>query len=260
MRQPALTLLIVVTAVACNCDLANASFMSGQDVKSPTLQSARRVLRPTLLALVRRQHGSGIAATSGPYVAPRSGSAAAAPDAMTCSPGLHCYPGPGLRSYPDYGDIGPNGSADCTFAAAADWEQIVLGFAPAPSTIEDEFVAAGGTDEGLAQDALWTYWTELGIGGATLSSITPVPLGRDDVEAAVRGSGAIIAQLLLSGSPLGQFAPTPGLHDLVVDGFTPIGPLVVSWGRTEQLTWAQWEEQAVGAWAVAARAAAAGTG
>jgi hypothetical protein len=256
MRQAALTLLIVVTAVACNCCLANASFIGGIDIKSPTLQSARRAFRPALLALVRRQPRTAIVAASSPHVVPRSGPAAPAPDVMPCSPGLHCYPGPGFRSYPDYGDIGPNGSADCTFAAAADWEQIVLGFAPDPSTIEDEFVAAGGTDEGLAQDALWTYWTEIGIGGATLSSITPVLLDRDDVEAAVRGSGAIIAQLQLLGSPLGQFAPTPGLHDLVVDGFTPIGPLVVSWGRTEQLTWNHWEEQAVGAWTVVA----AGTG
>jgi hypothetical protein len=43
-----------------------------------------------------------------------------------------------------------------------------------------------------------------------------------------------------------------GLHEVVVDGFTPAGPLVVSWGRTLQMSWAQWHAEAIGMWAVEA--------
>lgn len=48
-----------------------------------------------------------------------------------------------------------------------------------------------------------------------------------------------------------QYEVSEGLHEVVVDGFTPRGPLVVSWGQTLQMTWRQWSAEAIGMWAVA---------
>jgi len=48
----------------------------------------------------------------------------------------------------------------------------------------------------------------------------------------------------------GYFADqmSAGKHMAVVDGFTPEGPLVVSWGQTLQMTWAQWNTEVVNIW------------
>jgi hypothetical protein len=41
-----------------------------------------------------------------------------------------------------------------------------------------------------------------------------------------------------------------GSHVAVVVGFTPVGPLVVSWGETLQMTWEQWRSEIAGMWAI----------
>ena len=35
-------------------------------------------------------------------------------------------------------------------------------------------------------------------------------------------------------------------------GFTPAGPLVVSWGESLQMTWEQWNDEVVGMWGIGA--------
>ena len=135
----------------------------------------------------------------------------------------------------------------------------MLGLMPDPATVETEFAAAGGTAEGLAQDTLWAYWQQAGIDGVRLLANTAVPTDPADVEPAVRANGALIAQLQVSPAGIGNFTATPGLHDLVVDGFTPIGPLVVSWGQTIQMTWQQWTVEVVAVWMLAAEPAAPDT-
>ena len=36
----------------------------------------------------------------------------------------------------------------------------------------------------------------------------------------------------------------------VVDGFTPQGPLIVTWGHTLQMTWEQWNAEVVSMWGI----------
>jgi hypothetical protein len=44
--------------------------------------------------------------------------------------------------------------------------------------------------------------------------------------------------------------PPDTKHDAIVDGFTPEGRLITTWGETIQLTWEQWNAEAVGMWGI----------
>jgi hypothetical protein len=171
-----------------------------------------------------------------------------------CAPGPHCFYGPIFATYPTYGNTAPQVLGDCTFAAAANWEQIVLGLHPDPTVIGFEFADAGGTEHGgLPQNSLWTYWRQHGIAGVRLSGLSRFFTDQTDVENAVRSYGALVAELqFVQNTGFAQYTVAAGGHDVVVDGFTPEGPLVVSWGQTLQMTWAQWNSEVVGMWGIAA--------
>jgi hypothetical protein len=170
-----------------------------------------------------------------------------------CTPGPACDYGPVNATYQDYGNIPPLDLGDCAFAAAANWEQIVLGLHPDPALIEAEFAAAGGTAaNGLPLGALWSYWEHQGIDGVVLSGLSLFRTGQTAVENGVRDYGAMIVELrFVAGDHLAEYAVRPGRHLAVVDGFTPEGPLVVTWGRTLQVSWQQWNAEVVGMWGIA---------
>jgi hypothetical protein len=171
------------------------------------------------------------------------------------SPGPNCYYGPIYASYQTYGNTAPDTLGDCAFAAAANWEQIVLKADPDPSVIGYEFAEAGGTASGgLAQSALWTYWQNDGIAGIYLTGLHSYYTDQTDVENGVRAYGAMIIELnFVQGTYFGNMQiAVAGYHDAVVDGYTPEGPLVVSWGETIQMTWAQWNNEIVGMWGIGA--------
>jgi hypothetical protein len=171
-----------------------------------------------------------------------------------CGAGPHCDYGPIDATYQTYGNTPTTVLGDCTFAAAADWEQIVLGVKPDPSLVGYEYGQAGGTQAGLRQDALWTYWKHHGIAGVVQAGLFSYYSEQPDVENAVRDYRALIVQLWFTEHEgFAQYAVPAGLHDVVVDGFTPEGPLVVSWGETLQMTWAQWRSEAIGMWGIAVR-------
>ncbi len=167
-----------------------------------------------------------------------------------CEGSTPCDPGPVAASYPTYGNVAPDDLGDCTFAAAANWEQIVLGAAPDPTVVGYEFAQAGGTATGgLSQSALWSYWSHDGIGGVFLTSRQAYYADEIDVENAVADFGALLAELRFrDGWGFAQYTQTAGLHEVVVDGVTPQGPLVVSWGETLQMTWEQWNAEVVALW------------
>lgn len=169
-----------------------------------------------------------------------------------CSPGPRCEYGPIYSVYPLYGNTVGVNLGDCSFAAAADWEQIKLGFTPNESLIGFEFAQAGGTLGGLSQTALWAYWTKYGIAGHRLIGLRRYTADEADVENAVRDYGALIAELgFVAEDGFGEETVAAGLHDVVVDGFTPAGPLVVTWGQTWQMTWEQWDDEVEGMWDLA---------
>ena len=168
-----------------------------------------------------------------------------------CTPGPDCYYGPMYATYQDYGNVAPVDLGDCTFAAAAHWEQIVLGLNPDPSLIGYEFASAGGTSAGLTANALFSYWQHQGINGVFLTGLHRFFTDQTDVENGVRSYGAMIVEFQFAdGGYFAQYQMTAGNHMAVVDGFTPEGPLVVSWGQTLQMTWAQWNAEVVNMWGI----------
>jgi hypothetical protein len=173
---------------------------------------------------------------------------------IACTPGPHCDYGPITATYQSYGNVAPANLGDCSFAAAADWEQIVLGKTPDPSVIGFEFAAAGGTASGgLSLSALWGYWQQQGIAGVHLTGLHSYYTDQTDVENAVRNYGALIVAFQFGSSDyLAQYAVSPGNHVAVVDGFTPAGPLVVTWGETLQMTWQQWNAEVTGMYGIGA--------
>ncbi len=171
---------------------------------------------------------------------------------QACSPGPHCEYGPIYSTYPLYGNTVGVNLGDCSFVAAANWEQIQLGFTPNESLIGFEFAQAGGTNAGLSQSALWAYWKKYGIAGHQLTGLWRYTVDQADVETAVRDYGALIAELGFTAEDgFGEETVSAGLHDVVVDGFTPAGPLVVTWGQTWQMTWEQWDYEVEGMWGTA---------
>jgi len=162
-----------------------------------------------------------------------------------------CYPGPVSDVFQAYGNTFA-GLGDCTFAAAADWEQLNLGVTPDAATIGLEFRDAGGSETGgLSAQALFYYWKTHGIAGVVIKGVTKYYTDQIDVQNAVRDYGELLASLTFSpGQNIAGLPMTGGGHMLVVDGFTPQGPLVVTWGLTLQMTWQQWNLEVTGMWGI----------
>lgn len=168
-----------------------------------------------------------------------------------CTAGPECDVGPIHETFAAYGNTATLG--DCTFAAAANWEQILLHNHPEPQQIASEFGEAAGTQVGgLSQTAFINYWMTDGIGGVEVAGLQPIATDPADVRAAIGAYTALIVGFnFAEGDYIGEQRVTAGAHEAVVDGYTPEGPLVVTWGQTVQMTWEQWENEVVAMWAVA---------
>ncbi len=176
-----------------------------------------------------------------------------------CRPSPSCDYGPIYTSYPTYGNEYPADLGDCTFAAAAHWEQIVLGVVPDPTRLGYEFANAEGyaaeltQEAGLTQEQFLSYWQLRGIGEVYATGFWRFSTSPASTREAVREHRALIVELSFGHTAaFAQYEVSEGLHEVVVDGFTPRGPLVVSWGRTLQMSWRQWQGEAIGMWAVQA--------
>ena len=166
-----------------------------------------------------------------------------------------CNPGPGYLTFPTYGNVAPQGIGDCTFAAVADWEEIALGTVPDASLIGTEFADAGGTDsQGLTDNQVFSYWQNHGIGGSYLNFALPFYFDPVHLMNAIDDSQvkAVIASLNLTKGQnfAGVTLPDSSYHWVVVDGYTPQGPLVATWGKTLQMTWQQWNQEVVSMWGI----------
>ena len=168
---------------------------------------------------------------------------------------MKCNIGPGFLTFPTYGNSAPTGMGSCTFAAVANWQEIALGLHPDPSLINKQFVAAGGNvNLGLTTDQVFNYWRTFGIAGVFLDSSKQLPIDPVNVQRAIDDPNirVIIASLNLGKNQnfAGISIANPSYHWVVVDGYTPQGPLVVTWGQTLQMTWQQWNLEAVTTWTV----------
>lgn len=141
--------------------------------------------------------------------------------------------GPEGSEYPWWGNDIPYGApesvgiADCGFAAAADWEILTLHRVPIESQIIKEFYAAGGSASNGLDETIWMrWWAQHGISGVRVSLMRRPNSWLDGLVQAHR---AVIA--------------VSGGHALVVAGFGPGGPEVITYGETRQESWAQWDER-----------------
>lgn len=175
-------------------------------------------------------------------------------DLDACRPGPRCDYGPIYARYPTYGNVAPQLLGDCTFAAVADWEQIVLHKHPNPKRIEREFRKAGGKAErGVSLEELFFTWAATGIGGSIMTDARTLSTGPVRVERAIRRYKALLVEFNFDyGDEFGPFFAPSGAHMAVVDGFTPAGPLVVTWGQTIQMTWEDWVIEADAVWRITA--------
>ncbi|MEJ0014876.1 MAG: hypothetical protein WDN07_05075 [Actinomycetota bacterium] len=133
-----------------------------------------------------------------------------------------------------------------------------MGVYPNPVQIESEFASAGGTqDLGLTNDQVFTYWQNHGIGGVFLNAATLLFTDPKSLKEVIDDSDvkAVVASLNLSkGQNLaGSTVPHSSYHWVVVDGYTPQGPLIVTWGQTLQMTWQQWNLEVVSVWRITTR-------
>lgn len=145
---------------------------------------------------------------------------------------------------------------DCTFAAAANWEKIVFGAPINQKRLDAEFATTGGVGKGLTDDQVFAYWKSHGINGFHLNNASSLPVDPVTLEQTVNDPKikAVIAQLSFSaGSTFaGELISSPSFHWVVIDGFTATGPLAVTWGKTYQMTWQQWNLEAMKMWKISA--------
>ena len=166
-----------------------------------------------------------------------------------------CNPGSLNLTFPTYGNVAPNGAGNCTFAAVANWEEIALGLHADPVTINSQFKSAGGTPSlGLTNDQVFNFWTNFGIAGVFLKKSTTIPIDPVSLMRSIDDPNirTVIASLNLSKDQnfAGTTNPNASYHWVVVNGYTPQGPLVVTWGQRLQMTWQQWNLEAVTMWSI----------
>lgn len=156
-----------------------------------------------------------------------------------------------------YGNDVATGLQNCTFAAVANWEQVVLGLKPDPTSINVEFQRSGGAASGLTNNQLFAYWITYGIGGVHLKRADPQSIDPVSLKASVGDPKikAVIAQLHFAKGQnfAGVQVNEPSYHWVVIDGFTPTGPVAISWGKTLQMTWQQWNVEVISAWKISIR-------
>jgi hypothetical protein len=175
-------------------------------------------------------------------------------DLDACVPSASCDYGAAYEAFENWGNIAPENFGDCTFAAAANWEQILFHWQVFPTLLGYDFAQAGGTTtSGLSQTALWRYWERSDIGGSYLTGLHSYTLTPEAVRNGVRDYAAMIVQFSFGeGWAFAQYKVAAGFHDAVVMGFTPAGPLIASWGQVLQMTWEQWSDEAIGMWGISA--------
>jgi hypothetical protein len=165
----------------------------------------------------------------------------------------HCAPGPECQlprraTFPTYGNLR---YGDCWAAAAADWLWIAQGIKVPTASV----IRAWKTEEreSRGQNDTFEYLEERGIDGYKLRFVDEL-LGFDSlheltpqaIRAQLRKHSALYAEVTL---------PAYGNagHAVVADGFTPAGPLIVTWGETFQWTWARWADEVHAAFVLAVR-------
>jgi hypothetical protein len=132
----------------------------------------------------------------------------------------------GASAWPTWGNAEKN---DCTFAAVANWElvqaQWALARQPTEAEVIQDYDEANPSDEGFSVDQLFEHWRENPIGG--VEATTYRQYWPNSLRWVIRHYGP---EIVLFQN-----------HMAVVRYIGHRGPVVLSWGRLINMSWAQWE-------------------
>lgn len=185
--------------------------------------------------------GGLVLIASGLITARLSDSHPATPGA--CTDSSICFRATKLNTFADYGNTYPSNLADCMFAAAANWQTIILGTTPPEKQVETEYLAAAASSSsGVDEDLFLWWWSTKGIGNIKVSGWTLLSqINEERIKAEIRHHRAIFAIFTFhhNATIAGQHVE-PGGHAAIIDGYTATGPLVVTWGHTYQMTWGEY--------------------
>jgi len=163
--------------------------------------------------------------------------------AANCDQQEHCFRSTEQIDFPSFGNVYPSNLSDCLFAAAADWRIIVRHQIPSSAdVIADYRRATGGGHTGIDSDTFYNYWIRHGIAGQRIHGWHAINMvGVADVESAVRKHKALLVIFLFhDGDTVGGVDAGVGGHAAIIDGYSPKGPFVVTWGTTYQMTWSEY--------------------
>ena len=163
--------------------------------------------------------------------------------AASCNTQRDCFRSTEQIDFPTFGNVYPSNLSDCLFASAADWRIIVRRQTPSSAdVIADYRRAAAGGHTGLDTETFSAYWTRHGIAGQRIHGWHTINMvGVADVEAAVRQQKALLVIFLFhDGDTVGGVHAGAGGHAAIIDGYSPKGPFVVTWGSTYQMTWSEY--------------------
>ena len=165
-------------------------------------------------------------------------------DPGRCSDASLCFRSTAQNRFPDYGNTYPSNLSDCMFAAAANWQTIIVGTTPPEKQVEAEYLAAAASSSsGVDEDLFLWWWSTKGIGDLKISHWTLLSqISEERIKAEIRRHRAIFAVFTFRRGAAfgGTVIHNPGGHAAIIDGYTEKGPLVVTWGRTYQLSWGEY--------------------
>lgn len=157
-----------------------------------------------------------------------------------CESPTQCFHATEQMTFPDYGNSYPSNLPDCLFAAAANWQSVVLHTTPREALVEREYIlAAAHSGRGVSESQFIEWWRTHGIGNVVVRGWTDVNFSqRSDVTSALRTHRALFAVFTFSrNATIGGARVEAGRHAAILDGYSPTGPYVVTWGHTYQMTW-----------------------
>jgi hypothetical protein len=162
---------------------------------------------------------------------------------------------------------------DCTIASVVHTDQATANLTteawtyPGDSAVSSEyFKLSGGQDTGLAETAVLAAWlTSPGLFGHELAAFAPIHVKHTRVVKQTTALvGAVYAGVLIPEPAEQQFqdgepwelthtsadSQIEGGHAVPIVGYNATGPIVVTWGALQQVTWAWWLTYAEEAYAV----------
>lgn len=151
--------------------------------------------------------------------------------AVAAALALALAPAADAATWPTWGN---DSLATCTFAAAANWETLALHYTPSEADVIRQFHEAGGSDlDGIDWERFEAWWSRHGIGGVHvhLREVATELNARQLHGVLARGYFPIIWQ---------------SDHAEVVIRTDRTGPVLVSLGEEEQMTWQYWHEYVLG--------------